>query len=752
MRTMAQTAMRTGSYRAPRLAAVSSDLVALGGMALLAAALGWGVVRFDGFGGDTASAALATVGGLACLAAITAGPLVCLAAIAALTAGGFYPVFAQFGGVEATLADVFFAGLFGWWLLGAIRRTERGLRDTRPRIAFGQGAAILFLACAGLTVAKLAISDPGTLGDSLASWLRLVQTASLAWLAASVIETKRDVRLVLGAIAGAGVVAVAIGALTGGNLLTQRSGGTLGPNPLGLVSGVVLLIAAFGGLTSKARYRIGLAAIGLLGLLLAKSVASFVATGFVLALGASLASTSPATASQRATRVVLAVAMAGVLVFSVVQFLRPDATPTSESFRSSSASQRIILGAAGLEVFERNPVLGAGWRLSSSPEVIGDREIAVEVRRRFPHAQPNFYPDVSPGSVHNTYVQILADTGLVGFAVFVALIVTVALRVRELLRRLGREHELWPQAWVMSLCLLLVLIWLNDNPLYGGQPETVLLALLVGTLAAVARMTSPVSTSVPDRETATTPAVVAPHRPAHRARAGTEAPPIRPRPVEAPSRTMRFPTPPAAEPTTAAAAAGTPSGGMATARAEPGARPPARKWPSVWPETGRRLALAAGIVAVAGAVGLLAGRWTADEEPTTGVGPDRVEPAVAEYGKTLSRETEQLDAARASQLERLREARTPGEQARASEGLASVYQRSASFLAGISAPGSMEGSNDSLVAALRRVAGAYRQLAAGAANRDKRGYETARRAVQRAEATLRQRLAASMGAVGGGSQ
>ncbi len=123
----------------------------------------------------------------------------------------------------------------------------------------------------------------------------------------------------------------------------------------------------------------------------------------------------------------------------------------------------------------------------------------MEVRRRFPDFRPIFYPDVTPGSVHNTYVQILADLGLVGFALLVALIVTVALRVRALLRRLGREHELWPQAWTMSLGLLLVLIWSNDNPLFGGQVDTVIPALFVGALAAIARMTSPTSTSAPER-------------------------------------------------------------------------------------------------------------------------------------------------------------------------------------------------------------------------------------------------------------
>ena len=89
-----------------------------------------------------------------------------------------------------------------------------------------------------MTLVNVASSDPGAVGSALVSWLRLVQTASLAWLAARLLETKRDIHLVLGAIAGAGVIAVADGALSGGSLLTDRSGGSLGPNALGLVSGL----------------------------------------------------------------------------------------------------------------------------------------------------------------------------------------------------------------------------------------------------------------------------------------------------------------------------------------------------------------------------------------------------------------------------------------------------------------------------------------------------------------------------------
>jgi O-antigen ligase len=304
-----------------------------------------------------------------------------------------------------------------------------------------------------------------------------------------VIESKRDVRIVLGAIAVAGVGGVVFAAVNADGLLGERAGGALGPNALGLVSGLLLVIAAFGAVTPKAPFRALLVVAGVAGLLLAQSVASLVAAGLVLALGASLAGRS--NPALRVARPMLALALAGVVVFGIVQLLRPEVTPGSADFRESSASQRIVLAAAGLEIFERNPVIGAGWRQCSSPAVVGDREIAADVRRRFPNAPALFYPDVSPSSVHNTYIQVLADLGLVGFGMLAALIAAIGVGAWRLLRRLDRDDELWREAWAMSLGVLLIVVWLNDNPLFGGQVETVLAAVLVGTLAAVSRLRMP---------------------------------------------------------------------------------------------------------------------------------------------------------------------------------------------------------------------------------------------------------------------
>lgn len=466
----------------------SEELVALAGVAVLAAALGWTVVHFDGFGRDARSAALVTAGGIACAAVIAAGPVACLATVSTLSVAGLLPVIGRFGGVDVTLADLFYVALVAWWAVLAVQRGQGTRPAPQARIAFGQGVAIAFLAYAGLTLLKVATSDPGGLTNALISWLRLVQSASLAWLAASVIETRRDLRLLVGAVTLGALIAIVVALAEGGDLTARATGTLTSPDALGLVSGFALMIGAFGGLTSDARARILLVAAGLVGLLLAKSVAAFVATGFALALGLVLASTAPAKAAQRARQTVLTFALAGVAVFGVLQFLRPEVVPGSARFTQSSAYARIVLGTAGLEIFADNPVIGAGWRESNSPRLMSDRAVNLELRQLYPDANPVFYPDVTPTSAHDTYIQILADVGLVGFLLFIAMILAVGARVRALLRRLGRGHELGPLAWSMSLCLLLALIWLNDNPLYGGQPEVVVPAVFAGALAAVWRM------------------------------------------------------------------------------------------------------------------------------------------------------------------------------------------------------------------------------------------------------------------------
>jgi O-antigen ligase len=484
------TAVLASSARAgrlgPRLRAGSWRALGIVCIVLLSVALGRDVAALGGDEQRLGTVLLAVAAASTCAVLVAIGPVLCLAAVGGLAAAGWLPVIAQFGGVDLTLADIFYVGAVVGWACRWLMESASSASPTRARSRIPQLPAILFLAFTGLTLWHVQVVAPDELEDSLISWLRLVQTASLAWLAAAVIETKRDLTVILGSLAAGGSVAVLLAleqAITGGgNPLVDRYGATLSANPLGLVSGLLLVFAACGTPSSRWSLRLTIGLTGLLGLLLAKSVGSFVATGLALALGASFAGRR--TPLDRAARVVVALAIAGLLVFGLVQFLRPSATPTDPAFRESSTSQRIILGSAGLEVFERNPVIGAGWQRSRSPTVIGDPEIASELRSRFPTAKQDFFPDVSPASVHNTYVGVLADLGLIGFALFAAVIVSIGWWTLRLLGRV-RGSDLRPLAWSSALGLVVILLWLNDNPIQGGQLDTIVLAILAGALAAV---------------------------------------------------------------------------------------------------------------------------------------------------------------------------------------------------------------------------------------------------------------------------
>jgi O-antigen ligase len=177
-----------------------------------------------------------------------------------------------------------------------------------------------------------------------------------------------------------------------------------------------------------------------------------------------------------------------LIVVGAVSILRPEQLPGSEDFKQGSAAQRILVGYAGLQIFADHPVAGVGWRQSSQPDVIGDREVAIAVRRRFPDVRKVLYPDVTPTTVHNTYIQVLAELGIIGFLLFAAMIVTIGYRVVDLIRRLGASHPLYRPAFVMALVLVSSLIFHNEVPLFGGQAETIIPVMIVGVLAAISRI------------------------------------------------------------------------------------------------------------------------------------------------------------------------------------------------------------------------------------------------------------------------
>ena len=170
---------------------------------------------------------------------------------------------------------------------------------------------------------------------------------------------------------------------------------------------------------------------------------------------------------------------------AIATILRPTNLPGSPEFGHSSTMHRIVLADAGLQLFAEEPLTGIGWQRTK--DEIGAPELNADLRDHYgTSVNPHFFPEVDrTTTVHNAYVQILAESGLVGFVLFLVLLVGFAQGITRVLRDARANRDLFICARAALVLLFATMIWWNDNALFGSQPETVLAALFLGILAAV---------------------------------------------------------------------------------------------------------------------------------------------------------------------------------------------------------------------------------------------------------------------------
>jgi O-antigen ligase len=425
---------------------------------------------------------------LAATLIVIRGPVACLALIGAATSFGVNLQLVSVSQIDVYVADLFYVLLIAFVLAQwALRRPP--LRQQRVR-GLEFWPIVFFLAFVGFTVGLVALRDPSFLPISAISWLRLLQTASLIPLVVQVVRQRDDVVFLLGSIALGGLGASAIGTfqlLTSGSLMAGRFGGPLSINTLGLVSALLIVAAVFPGITRSLAPRLAMFLAGILGLIASKSIGGISAAVVAVGVGALL--THPRRgAFERAIKAIVLVTIGTLLVLGFVRSFRPELVPGSPQFGYSSATHRLVLGASGLQLFIQHPLIGVGWQRSASPDVIGSVDVVDAVRARFSEGvNPYFFPNVTPSSVHNTYIQLLAELGILGFSLFAFLILKLGGGIHRLLKQLRHTPEML-LAHQLTLSLIAILTWWNDNPLYGGQTESVLASLFLGSLFALQRL------------------------------------------------------------------------------------------------------------------------------------------------------------------------------------------------------------------------------------------------------------------------
>ena len=68
---------------------------------------------------------------------------------------------------------------------------------------------------------------------------------------------------------------------------------------------------------------------------------------------------------------------------------------------------------------------------------------------------------------------------------FVVVLIAIAVGALRVLRGTRVDPGLFVSARAALVLLVATMVWLNDNPLFGAQPETVLAATFLGMLAAI---------------------------------------------------------------------------------------------------------------------------------------------------------------------------------------------------------------------------------------------------------------------------
>ncbi len=396
------------------------------------------------------------------------------------------------GSFDLRVPDIFYVILFGWALVIRARGGQRGYLVGRPLLA-------VWFAALGLSLYPLLLQ--GEIGaDALIPWLRLVATFSLVWLVPYALRSRRDVHFLLGALGAVATVEVGkavLDAVLHGQVSTRLEG-TWGANATGLIAVWAVVLAIHGPVPRQRWLRLVMLVVGTAGLLMTRSLGATAA--LVVALGLYGLTNAGRRRSEAKPGLVtpyrlLLVVIAGLAVAAT---LRPVNLPGSQEFRSSSTAHRVLMADAGLRMFAHHPITGTGWQ--RSPDLVRSPELNDELRRRWEGeiAEQLFPRGLQHGAtVHNAYVQILAEAGAVGFLAFLAVVIAVGIGAFRLLRDARADPSLFVSTRAVVILLVATMVWLNDNPLFGSQPETVMAAMFLGILAAVPPILAASATTSP---------------------------------------------------------------------------------------------------------------------------------------------------------------------------------------------------------------------------------------------------------------
>jgi O-antigen ligase len=329
--------------------------------------------------------------------------------------------------------------------------------------------------------------------ENLVTAAKFLEYALLAPAVALLVRSRDDLRLPLTVLVGWCALAALVGLAQwlGADVLDAWAAGRRQPSFLGhhdfaALAGAVFLVGLAGFVLApreSPRLRVLALAAGGVGLVLAAAIASLL--GLVLAAAAlavaALDRYTPAPRLAAAAAMLAAVAL-GVLALrggDVADFLR--FTQDDEQAQTTDVetySHRTLLAYIGGRIFLDHPLAGVGWQGSSEPAAF--EPYLADAHRRFPNAAPLAFPAAERRhGVQNAYVQVLADLGVIGFALVVGLVATGVILA---LRALPATPALLGLIWLLFAAGL----WTAQG-LVTGIPLAALTWIAFGLVAADAR-------------------------------------------------------------------------------------------------------------------------------------------------------------------------------------------------------------------------------------------------------------------------
>jgi len=366
------------------------------------------------------------------------------------------------------------------------------------RILWIPGAALLvWLAFQAFRPVSI---DDARFEEHLVSFLKFGEYALLAPAVPLLVRRAQDLALVLGMFVLWSAVAttVALVQFFGVDIFDAwnpgwRQPSFLGHHDLAALSAVVIGLAVAGILLGSRRlptprlFAVALVA-SALGLVVAGSLAAAIGFAVGALAAAFVARRRFELSSQRfiALLALVAVVAAGVTAIradSLEEFVRfLGISEQREPEGVETYSQRTVLAYIGVRIWEDNPVLGVGWQRSSRAEVF--EPYLADARRRFPDVVDLAFPaEGREWGVQNLYVQILADAGLVGLVLLVA----VGVGGMVLLwRTVAHAPRPWAAgAGVATICGILTLAgeW-GSLGIVAGIPILAATCILLGIAAA----------------------------------------------------------------------------------------------------------------------------------------------------------------------------------------------------------------------------------------------------------------------------